>query len=213
MRRWEWIQYQKFNNPDTSWTSLTLTTFILGLQLILWLGGNVGTPIWAVSPSCCNNNNTHLMFQDITNTQISQRGPGQKGGEKIAVRTRIATITSPPPSRHVSVSLPLMSPIWSSPLQGITWTRSQTTSVVLLDNPSPWPCSSHPSSCSSTSRTFLVCVGCHLPPHQSQSPGRRRPETESHLTAEQSDCLIGLIQNCAKITCSFLKGKLTRLYN
>ena len=104
MRRWEWIQYQKFNNPDTSWTSLTLTTFILGLQLILWLGGNVGTPIWAVSPSCCNNNNTHLMFQDITNTQISQKGPGQKGGGKIAVRTRIATITSPP-SPHVSASL------------------------------------------------------------------------------------------------------------
>ena len=99
--------------------------------------------------------------------------------------------------------------IWSNLLQGITWTLCRTTSVALLDNPSPWPCSSQ-FSCSSTSRTFLVCVGCHLPPHQSQSPGRRRPETESHLTAEQSDCLIGLIQNCAKITCSFLRGKSTK---
>ena len=90
----------EFNNPDTSWTSLTLTTFILGLQLILWLGGNVGS--WVLSPG--SRDNYRLMLQDTTRTRISQKGLGQKGGEKIAVRTRIATITSPP-SPHVSASL------------------------------------------------------------------------------------------------------------
>ena len=121
----------------------------------------------------------------MTTPRISQRGPGsQKGGGKIVVRIRIVTTTSPP-SPHVSDSL---SELQFDPnlLQGTTWTRSPTTSVAPPDNPSPWPWSSHPS-CWSTSRTFLVCVGCHLPPHQSQSAAGRRPETESHLTAGQSD--------------------------
>ena len=93
----------KFNNPDTSWTSLTLTTFILGLQLILWLGGNVGRPIWALS-SPASWDNYYLMFQHTTRTRISPRGLVRKGGEKIEGRTRIVTITSPP-SPHVSDSL------------------------------------------------------------------------------------------------------------
>ena len=162
MRWWEWIldPIPEFNNPDTSWTSLTLGNFHLRFTVNTLAGEcwEVGTPIWVVSPgrlSCWDNH--HLIFQDITRTRIYQKGLDQKGGEKIGVRTRIVTITSPP-SHHVSVSLSHSVSVMSDLLQGITWTLCRTTSVALLDNPSPWPCSSL-SSCSSTSRTFLVCVG------------------------------------------------------